>query len=93
MNNFPRMLYKGEPIYTDSAQLNGDLARKVIKTIIVINPEEEAVRRDEGYVDLFALMKPAKLQTITPGPLAAAMKGTLHVKGGQKAKVARDDAT
>ena len=58
MNNYPKMLYLGRPVYTDSQQLNDDLASKTIKTLIVADEEQETMRREQGYVDLAALMKP-----------------------------------
>lgn len=56
--SYPRMLYKGEPYYTDSDQIKEDLFSKKLITIIVADEDQELMRREQGYVDLCDLMKP-----------------------------------
>jgi hypothetical protein len=63
--NYPKMLYKGEAVYTDSAQIRDDLASRKIQTIIVSDDEQEAMRREQGWLDLPALMKPADQKRTT----------------------------
>lgn len=57
--NYPKMLYKddGSVIYLDSAQLKVALESKAIQTFIVMDADQEAARRDMGFVDLSALME------------------------------------
>jgi hypothetical protein len=62
--NYPKMLYKGEPGYTDSAQIRDDLASRKIQTFIVQDEEQEAMRREQGWVDLADLMKKKPLLTM-----------------------------
>jgi hypothetical protein len=62
--NYPKMLYKGEPGYTDSAQMRDDLASRKIQTFIVQDEEQEAMRREQGWVDLADLMKKKPLLTL-----------------------------
>ncbi len=55
--NYPKMLYKGDPIYTDSAQMKEDLTSKKIRTFIVSDEIQEQEKRNEGYVSLPDLMQ------------------------------------
>ncbi len=57
------MLYKGDPIYTDSEQMKDDLMSKKIRTFIVSDEIQEQEKRTEGYVSLPDLM--AKRPTLT----------------------------
>jgi hypothetical protein len=72
--NYPKMLYKGEPVYTDSHQIKDDLFSKKLQTIIVSDEVQESLRREHGYVDLFDLMYKPKPNVIEfpkvngPGP-------------------------
>ena len=61
---YPMMLYKGDPVYTDSAQLSDALFSKAIKTFIVADEEQEAEKRSEGWVDFPSLMAPRKVLTL-----------------------------
>ncbi len=71
--NYPKMLYKGEPKYTDNEQLRNDLFSKELKTIIVADPDQEEMRREQGYVDLSDLMyKPKPKVVITESEEIAA---------------------
>lgn len=62
--NYPKMLYHGDAKYTDNEQLRNDLFTKALKTIIVDGPEQEALRREQGYVDLSDLIYRPKPKTI-----------------------------
>lgn len=61
--NYPRMLYKGEPIYSDSAQMKMALESKMIHTVIVTDEIQEQEKKQQGYVSLPDLM--AKRPTLT----------------------------
>lgn len=61
--NYPRMLYKGEPGYTDSDRVKQDLESKALRTIIASDEEQEKELRSQGYVSLPDLM--AKRPTLT----------------------------
>lgn len=61
---YPKMLYKGEPIYGDSDQIKEDLQSRKIKTVIVADEEQEAGKRDDGFVDLAALLAPPRTKAI-----------------------------
>lgn len=61
--NYPKMLYKGEPIYSDSEKMKDDLMSKKILTFIVANEIQEQEKRAEGYVSLPDLMQ--KRPTLT----------------------------
>lgn len=50
------MLYKGDSVYTDSAQIRDDLMSKKIQTFIVSDKSQEDAKREQGWVDLAAMM-------------------------------------
>ena len=68
MNNYPKMLYKGTSIYSDSDALRDDLQAGRLKTHIVADENEEVVQRENGFVDLADLMRKQETK-----------KETLHV--------------
>lgn len=74
MSLYPKMLYKGEAIYTDSQQIKEDLSNKNLKTIIVSDEESESLRREQGYVDLSAVMKPKNTATLHLPPVVNSTK-------------------
>ena len=86
MNNYPKMLYLGRPVYTDSQQLNDDLASKTIKALIVADEDQEAMRREQGYVDLAALMKPL----VKAIPVAHTVPAAVVKPKGRPPKVTHD---
>ena len=55
--NYPKMLYKGPTLYTESDAIRDDLQAHRLKTHIVTNENEEAVQRENGFVDLVDLMR------------------------------------
>lgn len=57
---YPKMLYKGDQIYGDSDQIKEDLQSKKIKTVIVADEEQEAGKRDDGWVNLSELIAPPR---------------------------------
>lgn len=62
--NYPKMLYKGEPIYTDSEQIKLDLQSRKLVTMIVPDEETEMMRREQGWTDLHKLMAPRPILTL-----------------------------
>lgn len=69
--NYPKMLYKGEAVYTDSDQIKQDLQSRKLLTMIVPDEETEQMRRTQGWVDLFSLMAPRPTLTLPKQTTAA----------------------
>lgn len=85
--NYPKMLYLGEAKYTDNEQLRNDLFSKVLKTIIVADQAQEEMRREQGYVDLAALMyrpKPKIIEVTEVATEASEPKTTEPLKVKRK---------
>lgn len=81
--NFPKMLYKGEPIYTDSDQIKQDLQTRKLATTIVPDEETEMMRREQGWTDLYKLMAPRPVLTL-PKSTGAQVTVTEPVKVKRK---------
>ena len=64
MNEYPKMLYKGEAVYTDSDQIKEDLQSRRLLTHIVPDLETEQMRRGQGWTDLHKLMAPRPTLTL-----------------------------
>ena len=66
MNQYPKMLYKSERTYNDSALVAQALSSKEIATVIVVDETAEIEKMEEGFVGLAALMAPPKQRVTVP---------------------------
>lgn len=62
--NYPKMLYKGKGNYIDSAQIRDDLNNRTLVHTIVADEEQERIRREDGWVDLWSLMASRPVLTL-----------------------------
>lgn len=84
--DYPKMLYKGDPVYTDSEQIKQDLQTRRLLTMIVPDVETETMRREQGWTDLFKLMAPRPVLTL---PKTTEAKVDVHQPDKPKRKYTR----
>ena len=71
MTDYPKMLFKCDKKFSDSAIVAQALATREIEQVIVADETAEIEKMEEGFGPLSALMEPPKVRVkVAPGKIA-----------------------